>query len=163
MFLAGLRAARRAGRVPPIEALREPEPPQIRRGVSRWIAVSITEVASIGVGLGVAVMSPSLTPEGRPVGLDTVVSLGLLFSIALTSLAASIGPMLYPFVLHAWTALIPGELSGPWFLARRSCGYRITQSTAAITPTYGRHSHARLDVHTVPHRRRCDVPWGWTL
>ena len=134
VVFAGIRAAFRAGRVPPIEALREPEPPRVRMRASRWVAVGISGAASLGIGLAVAAMSPSLTPEGRPVGLDSVTSLGLLFSITLTALAASIGPILYPAVLHAWTALIPANLSGAWFLARRSCRYRITQSTAAITP-----------------------------
>ncbi|PJJ61927.1 FtsX-like permease family protein [Compostimonas suwonensis] len=134
VVLSGIRAARRAGRVPPIEALREPEPPRIRMRASRWVATGISGAASIGVGLAVAAMSPSLTPDGRPVGLDSVTSLGLLLSIALTTLAVSLGPILYPSLMRAWTAVIPSGLSGSWFLARRSCRYRITQSTAAITP-----------------------------
>lgn len=134
VVLSGFRAAIRAGRVPPIEALREPEPPRIRMRASRWVAVGISGAASLGVGLAVSAMSPSLTPEGRPVGLDSVTTLGLLFSIALTALAVSLGPILYPSIMRAWTALIPGDVSGAWFLARRSCRYRITQSTAAITP-----------------------------
>lgn len=134
VVLAGIRAAFRAGRVPPIEALREPEPPRVHMGVLRWVAVGVAGMAALGLGLGVAGTSLSLTVAGRPVGVSLVVGLGMLFSIALTALVVAIGPILYPFVLRAWTALVPSGLSGAWFLARRSCRYRITQSTAAITP-----------------------------
>lgn len=132
--MAGLRAAVRAGRVPPIDALREPEPPRIRMGALRWIATGAAGLAALGLGLGAASMSPSLTLAGHPIGASTIIGLGMMFSIALTGLAASLGPVLYPLVLRAWTALVPSRLSGAWFLARRSCRYRITQSTAAITP-----------------------------
>lgn len=134
VLLAGIRAARRAGRVPPIEALREPEPPRIRMGAGRWVAVGITGAASGGIGTTLALQSPGFAPDGRPDGLDSVIGFGILFSIALVALAVSLSPILYPWLLRAWTALLPSTVSGTWFLARRSCQYRITQSTAAVTP-----------------------------
>lgn len=134
VMLSGVRAAVNAGRVAPIEALREPEPPRIRMGVLRWIAVGTAGLVSLGLGLGVARTSLSFSLDGQNLGLSLLLGLGMLFSIALTTLAASLGPVLYPLVLGGWTALIPSKLSGAWFLARRSCRYRITQSTAAVTP-----------------------------
>lgn len=134
VVLAGFRAAIRAGRVAPIEALREPEPPHIRMGALRWVATGIASLAALGFGSGIAGTSPTLSASGQPVGLSLIVGLGMLFSIALTALVTSLGPVLYPLVLRGWTAAIPSGVSGAWFLARRSCRYRITQSTAAITP-----------------------------
>ncbi|MFV0435179.1 MAG: hypothetical protein ACK5LO_14550 [Leucobacter sp.] len=134
VVLAGIRAAVRAGLVPPIEALREPEPPRIRMGILRWVMTGIASLATLGLGIGIASTSPSLSLSGQPSGVSVIVSLGMLFSIALTALAAFLGPVLYPLVLRAWTAVVPAQVSGAWFLARRSCRYRITQSTAAITP-----------------------------
>ncbi|WP_417555687.1 FtsX-like permease family protein [Microbacterium sp.] len=131
VMLAGVRAAVRAGKVPPIEALREPEPPRIRMGVARWIAVGALGALALGLGFGVSGSSPGLE---SPSGSTATIGVGMLFSIALTALAASMGPLLYPVVLRSWTALVPVGLSGAWFLARRSCQYRITQSTAAVTP-----------------------------
>ena len=131
VVLAGLRAAFRAGQVPPIEALREPEPVRVRMGVVRWVGVCVTGLATLGLGLGVAGTSPTV---GDSLSLSLTISLGMLLSIVLTALVVSIAPVLYPFVLRTWTLIIPSGLSGAWFLARRSCRYRITQSTAAITP-----------------------------
>lgn len=134
VVLAGIRAAVRAGHVPPIEALREPEPPRIRMGVLRWVATGVASLTTLGLGIGVATTAPSLTSAGQSLGVSLIIGLGLMFSIALTALTASLGPVIYPVVLRAWTAIVPPGLSGAWFLARRSCRYRITQSTAAITP-----------------------------
>ena len=141
VVLAGIRSAFRAGRVPPIEALREPEPPRIRMRASRWVGAGIAAAASLGVGLGVTAMSPSLTPSGRAVGLGAVTSLGMLFSVALTTLAAMVSPILYPFVLRAWTALIPANLSGARFLARRSVLTRVFVYILAHHFVYSRTQH----------------------
>ncbi|MGO1851755.1 FtsX-like permease family protein [Microbacterium sp.] len=134
VLLSGARSAFRAGRVRPIEALREPEPPKIRMGVLRWVGVGVALAAAAGMGLGLAFARPRFEADGHLVGLDSISGFSMMLSVALTALAATLGPVLYPLVLRAWTALIPAAASGTWFLARRSCSYRITQSTAAVTP-----------------------------
>ncbi|KRC60865.1 hypothetical protein ASE14_07830 [Agromyces sp. Root81] len=134
VLISGARAAFRAGRVRPIEALRDPEPPRIRMGTMRWIGVGIAAAAALGLGLGLALARPRLDGDGQLVGLSAVTGLSMMLSIALTALVAASGPVLYPLVLRAWTAAVPSGGSGTWFLARRSCSYRITQSTAAVTP-----------------------------
>lgn len=134
VLVAGARAAFRAGRVRPIEALREPEPPHIRMGAVRWVGVGLALAAALGLGLGLALTHTHLEPDGRITGSSTVTGLCMMLSVALTALAAATGPALYPLVLRLWTAVVPANASGAWFLARRSCTYRITQSTAAVTP-----------------------------
>lgn len=134
VLLSGARSAFRAGRVRPIEALREPEPPKIRMGVLRWVGVGVALAAAAGMGLGLAFARPRFEADGHLVGLDSISGFSMMLSVALTALAATLGPVLYPLVLRAWTALVPAAASGTWFLARRSCSYRITQSTAAVTP-----------------------------
>lgn len=134
VVFAGARAAFRAGRVPPIEALREPEPPRIRMGAPRWVGVGAAGLVAFALSMGAAGTAPSVSPGQGSVDVSLIIGLGMLLSIALAMTAAALSPVLYPLVLRAWTALIPARLSGSWFLARRSCSYRITQSTAAITP-----------------------------
>ena len=136
VLLSGARSAFRAGRVRPIEALREPEPPKIRMGVLRWAGVGVALAAAAGMGLGLAFARPRFEAHGHLVGLDSISGFSMMLSVALTALAATLGPVLYPLVLRAWDSplLNPAAASGTWFLARRSCSYRITQSTAAVTP-----------------------------
>ncbi|MGO1506417.1 MAG: FtsX-like permease family protein [Microbacterium sp.] len=138
VILSGLRGAIRAGRVPAIEAVREPEEPRTRFAVMRWIGVGVATLATVILGINV-IAAPLIArmvtddPDGS-MGIAGIVSGAQLFSIALTALIAALGPFIYPLILRAWTAIIPASCSPAWFLARTACRYRLTQSTAAVTP-----------------------------
>ena len=45
---------------------------------------------------------------------------------------AAAGPILYPLILRAWTAMVPTRALTSWFLAHNSASYRHSQSSAAI-------------------------------
>ncbi|MBW1638016.1 hypothetical protein G3H63_02815 [Microbacterium resistens] len=119
----GHRAARRASRVPPVEALREPEPPRVRMGVLRGVLV----VATLG---GVTALAWRLG-DGD---FSSIVNRGMFLTPAVVALMAAWGPVLYPAAQRIWSALVPARMSGAWFLARHDARSRVSQSTAVIAP-----------------------------
>lgn len=123
-ILGGLRGARRAARTPPIEALRDPEPPRLAMG---WFRVLVT-IAVLGASAGLVANLDSRQSVSTFAGQATLVTP----LIAATFAAA--GPVLFPLVLRVWTALVPARASASWFLARNSARYRLSHSTAAIGP-----------------------------
>lgn len=122
--LGGLRGARRAGRTPPLEALRDPEPPRIRMGWSRAVVLLLVGCGAIGL---IAGLDPGAS-------LSAFSGQAVLVTPAIVATFAAAGPLLFPVVLRTWTSLVPARASASWFLARNSARYRLSQSTAAITP-----------------------------
>ncbi|HEY0249559.1 MAG TPA: FtsX-like permease family protein [Gryllotalpicola sp.] len=157
-LLSGSRGARRAARVPPIEALREPDPPRMRAGWLRWIVA----LAALG---GVTAICLPLRDESFTAISSEALILTPLFSAPL----AALGPLLFPAALRAWSALVPGQMSASWFLARHSAAYRLNQSSAAIGPLMvaislaGGLYTATLIVAEAGHARGIDgnysIPW----
>ena len=123
VVLGGLRSARRASRVGAIEALREPEPARLRMGWLRCLLAAGLLAGVVGMSAGMAGSS-----------FSTVSSQVMLLSPLVAALFTALGPVLFPVVLRGWTALVPPRASASWFLARNSARYRLSQSTAAISP-----------------------------
>ncbi|MEU4015734.1 FtsX-like permease family protein [Microbacterium sp. NPDC028030] len=124
VLLGGLRSARRAARTPPIEALRDAEPPRVRMG---WLRIVLT-VATIG-----AVVALALNLDGGA-SMSTFSGQAVLLTPLIAAVFAAAGPLLFPLVLRAWTAAIPARASATWLLARNSARYRLSRSNAAIGP-----------------------------
>ncbi len=124
VLLGGLRGARRAGRTPPIEALRDAEPPRIRTG---WLRIVLTAA----VLAGTVALALSLDKGGS---FSAISGQAILLTPLLAAAFAAAGPILYPIVLRAWTSLLPARASASWFLARNSARFRLGQSSAAIGP-----------------------------
>lgn len=127
VLAGGLRAALSAGKTAPLAALREPEAQAKRMRWWRWILFLVVLLAA-GVGGALA-----------PFRVDTrstAVSQYPLIPLYLTVILAALGPVLYPFVLRAWTALIPARVSTSWYLARHQARYHLGRSTASITPLF---------------------------
>lgn len=120
---AGLRGARRASRVAPIAALRDPEPTRLRIG---WVRATLI----IGVTWGAVAMISGFTDAS----FSTISSQAILLAPLIVAIFAGLGPVLFPLVLRAWTAVIPARLSASWFLARHSARARLSQSSATISP-----------------------------
>lgn len=125
MLLGGLRGARRAGRTPPIMALRDPEPPRVRMSWSRLV------FAALLLG-GAATLAANL--DGRAATLSAFAGQAILLTPLLAAALAAAGPLVFPLVLRAWTSLLPASVSASWFLARHSARHRLSQSTATISP-----------------------------
>ena len=123
VIVGGLRGARHASRTSPIEALRDPEPPRIRMG---WLRLLLTAGALIAsISLATSLNGASLTQIGGQ---------AILLTPLIAAALAAASPIVFPLVLRAWTALLPARASASWFLARNSARYRLSQSSATISP-----------------------------
>ncbi|PRB13416.1 FtsX-like permease family protein [Microbacterium sp. MYb62] len=124
VLFGGLRSARRAGRTPPIEALRDPEPSQARVG---WFRVLLGVAALSGV------IALVLNLDGSA-SMSAFSGQAVLLTPLIAAVLAATGPFVFPLVLRGWTALVPARASATWFLARNSARYRLSRSSAAISP-----------------------------
>ncbi|GAB3617054.1 hypothetical protein GCM10027416_16110 [Okibacterium endophyticum] len=125
-LLGGLRAAWAAAHTPPLAALREPETEAKRMRWWRWILLA-------AVIAGAAAFFRSLfATDTRSVFL----SQGPLVPVIVTVVLVAAGPVLYPWLLRGWTALIPARVSTSWYLARHQARYHLGRSTASITPLF---------------------------
>lgn len=123
VLLGGLRSARRASRTPPIEALRESEPRRIRMG---WFRILLFA--------GAIALTASLASSMHGGSLSRISGQAPLLTPLIAAVLAAAGPIVYPFLLGAWTALVQARVSATWFLARNSARHRLGQSGAAIGP-----------------------------
>ncbi|WP_166982999.1 FtsX-like permease family protein [Paramicrobacterium fandaimingii] len=123
MLLGGLRGARRASRIAPIVALREPDAVAMK---VRWFRMLLA-AAVLG---GLCWAAASLYGAEFTVILNT----SIVITPLIVALIAVLGPLVLPAVQRAWTFLVPRRASASWFLARHSAGYRLSQSAAAISP-----------------------------
>lgn len=123
VVIGGLRGARRASRTPPIESLRDNEPPRIKMG---WLRLLLT------AGTLIAAISLAASLNGAP--FSQIAGQSLLLTPLIAGGLAAAGPIVFPLVLRAWTALLPARASASWFLARNSARHRLGQSSAAISP-----------------------------
>ena len=126
VMLGGLRAARAAGRTPPLAALREPETHAKRMRWWRWIALA---AALAGTWWYCTVLFQARDTTN-------LLSWVPLFPVVLTVLVVTAGPLLFPLVLRGWTSLIPARASASWHLARHQARYHLSRSTASITPLF---------------------------
>lgn len=124
VMLGGLRGARQASRVPPIEALRDPEPPRVKMG---WLRIILTLLILCGA------IALAWALDGRA-SLSGFSGQAILITPLIAAAMVTAGPVLFPVVLRAWTSLVPAEVSASWYLARNSSRYRLSQSTATISP-----------------------------
>lgn len=124
VLAGGLRGARRAARTPPIEALRDAEPPQVRMG---WLRVVL---AAAGIG-GVVALALNLDGDASIAAFS---GQAILLTPLIAAALAAAGPFVFPLALRAWTSLVPVTASASWFLARNTSRHRLSRSSAAIGP-----------------------------
>jgi len=120
--LSSLPAARRAARTPALIVLREPAP---SLGRMRWFSVAILVLLLGAVALVVSRMTSGDRAE--------TVYLGILLGPLIAAALSAAGPLVFPFVLNAWTAVVPPRTSLAWFLARRGAQLKALQASAGIT------------------------------
>ncbi len=123
VLLSGRSGARRAARVPAIEALREPSVPRARMG---WLNSTIA-VGSLA--LAVILINAMFTGTG-----NTIVLSALLLGPVLADIFASTAPLLYARFVQAWTSLVPERASAEWYFAKHAACFKVSQTTAAVSP-----------------------------
>ncbi|MET4061826.1 putative ABC transport system permease protein [Arthrobacter sp. UYP6] len=123
VMLGGLRGARTASRVSPIEALRAAEATPLSFGWFR-ILLFIALLTATGA-LSLSLMRADF---------ETIAGNAILLVPMIAALFAVAGPVVFRPVLKAWTSIIPSRWSASWYLARNSAAYRLGQSSASIAP-----------------------------
>lgn len=123
VVMGGWRGALRAGRTAPIAAIREPEPATLQMG---WLRILLL-LATAGGTVAVAVQLTGGT-------LQRIMELGLFLTPLIIAAMAAAGPLLFPLIMRAWTAVLPSRASVSWYLARNSARHRLNLSTSAISP-----------------------------
>ncbi|MGJ6967715.1 FtsX-like permease family protein [Streptosporangium sp. G11] len=113
VVLGGWHGARRAGRVPAIESLREPEPRQRRMTRLRWFVTGAALLSVAGVAATV--------PRTALANLTTPL---MMLSVLTAALFAATGPVLFGRLLRLWTGLLPARRSRSWYLARSTTAVR---------------------------------------
>jgi putative ABC transport system permease protein len=121
VVLSSVRSSRRAGRVRPIEVLRDPEDVRGRTGWGRWVLAA--------GALALATLTTSALATGGVASGSQVLLIGPLVTAALVS----VGPTLFPVVLRAWTAVVPAHRSASWFLARNAAASAVSRSSATVS------------------------------
>lgn len=129
-LLTGMSQARRASRIPPVEALREAESGQQKSGLVRPILGGVLGIVATAALFAIL---PGLY-ELR--GKETASDVMLFAMAALLTTALALGALapLYTGVLaRAWTALIPIK-SATWQIARRNISRRGARFARSVTP-----------------------------
>lgn len=129
-LLAGLRQARVAAAVAPVEALRTIPGAAVRqRQVFRWIAAVLVTVGMVLIAAVAIATAPHLGVDGG----DTIMQ-AAVFCILFTSVALSLSaPLSIGLLTRAWTALVPSQ-SASWVLARSAVIARGERLTRTVTP-----------------------------
>ena len=121
VIVSGLRSSRRAGRVMPVEALRQPKTLQARMTVRRWITAGALVALAAGLIGGLTSADPG--------GGTQLLIIGPLIAAATIAFA----PILFPRTLSWWTRIIPAGVSTSWYLARRAALFELSRSSSAIS------------------------------
>ena len=129
-LLGGLRAAVRASRIGPVEALRQSRSgAEDRMTVWRWIGLAVCALACLAIFAAIAVL-PSLSRSELFSNLFlSAVTLLILVAAAL-ALAA---PLVVAPVTRGWTMIIPGR-HPVWHLARTSAVGRASRLSKTVIP-----------------------------
>ncbi|PZE68872.1 FtsX-like permease family protein [Curtobacterium sp. MCBD17_021] len=121
VVLSSLRPSRRAGRVRPVEVLREPEAVEGRTGWTRWTGAAVALLLA-------SLMTLALAGAGVRAGSQV-----LLIGPLVTGAVIAVGPSVFPALLRAWTAVVPAHASASWFLARNAAAAAVSRSSATVS------------------------------
>lgn len=130
-MLGGLRVARRATRISPVEALRQSQgsAPAKRRWIGRtiWVVLCLALLAAVYASLG-----PLGEIEEKDQALMMVMQAVLmvipLMAVALTNAS----PLTIGLLTNAWTKLVPGDST--WHLARSTVLGKMDRLTRTAVP-----------------------------
>lgn len=124
IFLCGgFAGALRAGRTPPLTALR---PPEVKRKGMTWLRMFLLFGSIAGI-IWVRSVMTGLTPYDAS-------SWAVLVLVLVVVGLVSIAPPLLSMVLKAWTSIIPQNRWNAWYLARHTASHSLSISTSVETP-----------------------------
>ncbi|WP_026927352.1 FtsX-like permease family protein [Granulicoccus phenolivorans] len=129
-LLAGLGQARRASRIPPVEALRQAEAATSRRRVVLPVLGAVTALLVTGIAFG---MLPVLAQARNKETASNVMQLAIAVLLTTTLAFASVAHLYVGHLARFWTGLIPVR-SASWQIARRNVSRRGARFARSVTP-----------------------------
>lgn len=132
VLLAGVRGISAALRIPAVDALVTTQEVRSRPSASRRILSLVMLIAILAVAAGmVGSASGSVTDQ-----LGLLVGLAMLLSLLVVPLVSLHVSKIASLFLASWTWIVPRRWSTVWYLARRSCGFRLERAGASLVPLY---------------------------
>lgn len=130
VLLGGLRQARRASRIPPVEALRAAQDgtEQRHRDLGRWVRAALAAL----IVAGMFAVVPALAANRSSETFTQIMQLNLFGLVVVGWLFAELMPAVVRPLTAAWTRLIP---AGPaWWVARATVLARAGRLARSVTP-----------------------------
>ena len=122
-LVGGLRAARSAGKTPPLEALRDSQPE--RKGMT-WLRA----ILFAGLATGTCALFVFMVEAQSYAALSNALFMPLLAVATL----ATVAPVVLSALMRAWTSFVPQSLWNAWYLARHTARYGLSLSASVETP-----------------------------
>jgi putative ABC transport system permease protein len=103
-LLGGFRQARRASRIPPVEALRQASNGGVERmTIGRWVSASLYLLVIVGAYAAI----PAITAERTKETFSNVVIVSTVVLVVAAGLLSRLAPLLVGPLTRAWTRLVP--------------------------------------------------------
>ncbi|MFT4294868.1 MAG: hypothetical protein QM582_05580 [Micropruina sp.] len=129
-LIGGHRQARRAGAIPPVEALRiAAAAPDERMGAARWVRFGLC-VAVLAAAFALIPVLVSLEPKER---FSNVVLAAVVVLIVAGAMLSVLAPAIVGPVTRAWTRLVPTR-DPIWRLARTIAAVKGARFSKSVTP-----------------------------
>lgn len=128
----GFRQARRASRIPPVEALRQAQasPPGRRRDAGRWVRAGLALLVMAGVFALVPILAAQRNSE-----TFTQIMQANLFGLVVTGwLLTELMPAIVRPLTALWTRVLPASVSPTWWVARATVLARAERLARSVTP-----------------------------
>lgn len=129
-LLAGLGQARRASKIPPVEALRQAE---AASGQRRIVLPILGAVAAVLATAAAFAMIPVLAELRDKETASNITQLALGVLLTSTLAMGVLAPLYVGPLARFWTALVPTR-SAAWYIARRNISRRGTRFARSVTP-----------------------------
>ncbi len=130
-LLGGLRQARAASKIPPVEALRQAAAAApSRRSWAMWVKIALAALTLAGCLAGIRAASSS---DDLSAAMSGALGLSMLTLIVGGLLLSASAPLTIAALTRAWTALVPGR-SGTWHLARHTVIAKGDRLAKSVTP-----------------------------
>ncbi len=129
-LLGGLKQARAASEIPPVEALRQSatgrdEP----MTVGRWVRAGLCLLVVVGTYAAI----PALTADPSKETLSNLIIADTALLVIIAALLAQLAPLIVGPLTRAWTRLVP-TLDPSWTLARATVVTKASRLSKSVVP-----------------------------
>lgn len=129
-MLGGWKQARRASRIPPVEALRQAQGGQpVKMSVGRWIGSVLWALVIVGSYSAV----PAVTAHRTKETFSNLLTGSMILLIVAAAFLACIAPLLVGPLTRLWTAAVP-PLDPSWSLARSTAVVKAPRLVKSVVP-----------------------------